>query len=476
MFNSLNYNILLDSVRGVLMPAPPVKRMNFDTRSVNKKIFQIASPIAIQGVVSATLTMVDNLMVGMLGETELAAVGVAGQLFMIHYLILFGFVSGSATFLAQFYGTKDMANIRKVVGFAITVLGVLGLLFFALTNIFTDGILSIYTGDKAVRALAGTYVKINSFSFLLLAFTAPMEMAFKSTQQVKIPLVISTVVFSSNTLINYIFIFGKLGMPALGVAGAAVGTISARCLEFLLNLYFATRPGNEFKGSLSSYFGWDRELIRRIVRNATPTTINEFFWSLGQSMYVAAYNRIGTTAFAAYQAANSMFNILNFASFSIGDAALILVGEKLGEGDISYSKKLAAHLAKVAVCAGIILGLLAIIFARPLSGVFRLSPEGKTYMFYILIVFGVTMFIDLYTGMMVTGILRAGGDTRFVMYVECGTIWLVAVPLAFLAAVVWHMPIHLALLLTRAESIVKAVILTARYRSGKWANTVIKDL
>ena len=450
--------------------------MDFDTRSVNKKIVQIASPIALQGMVSATLTMVDNLMVGMLGETELAAVGVAGQLFMIHYLILFGFVSGAATFLAQFYGTRDMANIRKVIGFAITIMTGLGLLFFALTNLFTDGILSIYTGDTAVRELAATYVRINSFSFLLLAFSAPMEMAFKATQQVRIPLVVSTVVFSSNTLINYILIFGKLGLPALGVAGAAIGTISARTLEFALNSYFAFRESNEFRGRISSYFGWDPELVRRIIKNATPTTINEFFWSLGQSMYVAAYNRIGTTAYAAYQAANSIFNIFNFASFSIGDAALILVGEKLGEGDISYSKKLAAHLAKVSVYVGLALGLVTVVFAKPLSGIFRLSADGKTYMFYILLVFGITMFIDLYNGMMVTGILRAGGDTRFVMFTECGTIWLVAVPLAFLAALVWHLPIHLALLATRVESVVKAVILTKRYLTYKWANTVIKEL
>ena len=473
---SLIYNILMNDVRYAAIDASTLEKMDFDKRQVNRKIIRIASPIALQGIVSATLTMVDNLMVGMLGETELAAVGVAGQIFMIHYLILFGFVSGAATFLAQFYGAKDMSNIRKVVGFAITAMAGLGLLFFTLTNLFTNGLLSIYTGDPAVRELASTYVRINSFSFLLLAFSAPMEMAFKSTQQVRIPLIVSTVVFSSNTLINYILIFGKLGLPALGVAGAAVGTISARTLEFLLNSYFAFRDSNEFKGKISSYFGWNSELIKRIVRNATPTTINEFFWSVGQTMYVAAFNRIGTTAYAAFQAANAIFNIFNFASFSVGDAALILVGEKLGEGDISYSKKLAAHLIKVSITVGLTLGLLTVMFAKPLSGIFRLSADGKTYMFYILLVFGITMVVDIYTGMQVTGILRAGGDTRFVMFTECGTVWLVAVPLAFLAALVWHLPIHLALLATRAESVVKAVILTKRYLSGKWANTVIRNL
>jgi len=448
----------------------------FDTREVNRKIARIASPIAVQGVVTATLTMVDNLMVGMLGETQLAAVGVATQIFMVHFMILFGFVSGTATFMAQFYGTRDMANIRKVIGFAISVMAALGVVFFLLANFCTSGIISIYARDPMVQVLAARYVKINSWSFLLLAFAVPMEMAFKSTQQVKLPMIISMVVFSSNTFINYILIFGKFGFPRMGVAGAAIGTVSARALEFLLNLFFSTRKTNTFRGSFSSYFGWDPELIRRVVKNATPTTINEFVWSLGQSMYVAAFNRIGTVPYAAYQAANAIFNIFNFASFSVGDASLIMVGEKLGEGDLPYSKRLSAHLIKVCLAVSISFGVLCVALARPMSGIFNLSVEGRTYMFYILLVFGFTMPMDIYNGMMITGILRAGGDTRFAMFTECGSIWLIAVPLAFISALVWHLPIHIALLLTRIECLVKFIILSLRYLSGKWMNNVIHDL
>lgn len=450
--------------------------MDFNKKEVNKKIVSIASPIAVQGMVTATLSMVDNLMVGMLGETELAAVGVASQIFMVHYLVLFGFVSGTATFLAQFYGVRDMANIRKVLGFAVTLLGAFGLLFFIATNLFTKGILSIYTEDPAVLDLAATYVRINSLSFLILAFTSPMEMGFKATQQVRLPMIISMVVFSSNTIINYILIFGKFGMPALGVAGAAIGTVTARILEFCLNAYFTMRKGSMIRAPLSSFIGWDRELLKRIIRNSAPTTINELFWSVGQTMYVAAYNRIGTTAFAAYQAANAIFNIVNFASFSVGDAALILIGEKLGEEEVAYAKKLALHLIKVAIFIGFTLGLATCLMAGPLSGIFKLTAEGKRDMFNILIVFGATFVFDLVSGMMVTGVLRAGGDTRFVMFTECCTVWLIGVPFAFLAAIVWHMPIHLALLLTRSELLVKDAILLMRYKSGKWANTVIKDL
>lgn len=450
--------------------------MEFNKKALNRKLIKIATPIAIQGIVSATLSMVDNIMVGFLGETELAAVGVGSQLFMVHYLVLFGILSGSATFMAQFYGTKDMANIRKVIGFDFTLLAALGAVIFLLVNCFTDGILSLYTEDAAVKALAAQYVRINSLSFLLLAVSSPLEMAFKATQQVRIPMIISNVIFFTNIAINYVLIFGKLGFPKMGVAGAAIGTISSRIIEVIMNSYFAFRTKNEFCGKVRSYFGWDRELVKRIIKNATPTTINEFFWSFGQTMYVAAFSRISTTAYAAYQAANSIFNIFNFAAFSIGDAALILVGEKLGEGDMEYTWKLSKHLIKACILAGLAIGAITILLSQPLSGIFKLTDAGKMYTRYILIVFGATMAADLFNGLQIAGILRAGGDTKFAMISESLCIWLIAVPLAFTASLVWHLPVHLALLVTRTEMIIRGAILAKRYLSKKWMNTVITDL
>ena len=450
--------------------------MEFDTRQANRKLVKIATPIAIQGVVSATLTMIDNIMVGFLGETELAAVGVGSQLFMVHYLVLFGILSGSATFMAQFYGTRDMANIRKVIGFDFTLLAALGGVFFILTMGITGPIVSIYTVDPAVKALAMQYVRINSLSVLLLAISAPLEMAFKATQQVKIPMVVSAAVFVTNITVNYILIFGKFGAPKMGVAGAAIGTLSARIVEILMNTYFAFRKSNEFRGSIPSFFGWDPELVRRVIKNATPTTINEFFWGFGQTMYVAAFSRISTTAYAAYQAANSIFNIFNFAAFSIGDATLILVGEKLGEGDMEYTWKLSKHLIKACLLAGIMIGTITILLSGPLSDIFKLSEAGQMYTRYILIILGLTMATDLYNGLQIAGILRAGGDTKFAMISESMCIWFIAVPLAFTASLVWHLPVHMALLVTRTEMFIRAAILTKRYLSKKWMNTVITDL
>ena len=448
--------------------------VRIDKKQLNRKLRMLAVPIAIQGVVSATLSLVDNLMVGFLGETELAAVGVASQIFIIFHLVNFGMMGGFATFASQYYGVNDRSSIRKVIGLGVTIMFGVGILFYAVMMLKTETVLGFYTKDHAVLELAVRYTKINAASFILLGISGPLEMAFRATQQTKVPLVVSTVTFTTNTILNYILIFGKFGAPKMGVAGAALATLIARVLEISINLFCATRKWNYFYGPIKSFFGWKRELVKRVIKNATPTTINELLWSLGQSMYVAAFNRIGTTEYAAFQAANIISNVFAFAGFSIGDAALIMIGEKLGEGDKEYTWEMSKHILKVGVIVGGIIGAVVMITAYPMTMLFNLTDVGRGYAFKILLLIGLTIPMGIYGGIHITGTLRGGGDTKFAMLAESGCVWLVAVPLAFLGATVWHLPIHWCFILIRIEELVKGVILTWRYMSKKWMNTVIK--
>ena len=171
------------------------ERLDSKDRGLYKTLVRIAGPIAIQGVVSATLGLVDNLMVGFLGEAELASVGIATQIYYIFYLILFGFTSGAATFTAQFFGTGDYLNIRKIAGLSVTVALTLGTLFFFGAFFFTDQLLAFYTDDPQVADLAASYIKIGTITFFCMGISVPLEMAFKATQQTRIPMMISAVVF-----------------------------------------------------------------------------------------------------------------------------------------------------------------------------------------------------------------------------------------------------------------------------------------
>ena len=453
-----------------------VSRIDDRDKQFYKVLAGIAIPISIQGVVSATLTLVDNLMVGFLGESELAAVGIASQIFFIHYLLLFGFTGGAATFMAQFFGACELKNIRKTAGFAIGVMLVTAVLFFIPGFFFTEQFLGIYSDSPEIIAMAVPYVKIASPVFFLTAVSSPLEMAFKATHQTKVPMIVSVVVFTTNACLNYILIFGKFGAPAMGVAGAAVGTVTARILEFCINIYFAARKGNVFYGKAEEYINWNKTMMIRILKNSAPTTLNEVLWSIGQSLYVAAFSRLGVTAYAGYQAAHCIYNIFSFAAYSMGDASLILVGKTIGEGKKEESMILAKKLFRIGTAAGTVIGLIQIALAYPLVGMFSLTHAGKLYAMKILIIDGLFLGMNLYNGISVTGVLRSGGDTKFAMISECSCVWFVSVPLAFITALFFHLPVHFCVLVMKAEEIIKLVILRKRFYSGKWINIVIEGL
>ena len=275
---------------------------------------------------------------------------------------------------------------------------------------------------------------------------------------------------------NYILIYGKLGVPAMGVAGAALATVISRCVELSIILFLVFGRRNIIAGSVQEFFSYGQDLAMRIVRNALPTTINETMWGMGTALYVAAFARISISAGAAVQACNTINNMFSMAAFSIGDAILILVGQKLGEGKKSEAYEMSKTLLKMAVIIGLIMGGLTVIFGKPILSLFDFSEEGAADAWRILLVYAATLFMEVYNGAQVVGCLRCGGDTRFAMFTEVGTIWLIGVPLAFITSLMVGWPVYLAVLSVKTEGVVKGIILTRRYLSRKWLNTVIEGV
>lgn len=436
----------------------------------------VALPIALQSLIGSSLSLIDNVMVGSLGELELNAVGVSVQIFFIHWMLLFGFMGGSATFISQFYGVKDLGNIKRTTGFALTVAVGIGLLFFIAGMFFPRYILMIFTSFPEVIELGTSYVRIGSACFLFLAVTQPFTVALRATQQTKLPLYASVTAMAVNTVLNYIFIFGKFGAPALGVNGAALATVIARFVEMALILFMVFGRKNIIAGKPSEYFSYSKELAGRIFRTALPTAANETFWGIGTSLYIAAFARIGITAGAAIQACNTINNMFSLAAFSIGDAVLILVGQKLGEGKTELAYEMSKKMTILGPAVGVLLGIGVILAGDSLLTLFDFTEEGADYASKIMIVYGATLWLNVYNGIQVTGNLRCGGDTKYAMLTELGTVWLIGVPAAFITSLYLGWPIYFALLAVKGEELVKGIILTRRYLSKKWLNNVIKGI
>ena len=437
---------------------------------------KVALPIALQSLIGSSLNLIDNLMVGSLGELELNAVGVSVQIFFIYWMLLYGFSGGVATFISQFYGVGDFRNIRRTTGLAITVNLSAGLVFFIVALAFPHEILRIFTRFPEVIEVGVDYVRICAPTFLLLAVTQSFTIALRATQQTRLPLYASVTALAVNTVLNYIFIFGKLGAPHMGVAGAALATSIARSIEMGLILYMVFGKRNIIAGNLREFFSYSRRLAARVIKNAVPTTINESLWSIGTSMYVAAFARIGITAGAAIQACNTINNLFTLAAFSIGDAILILVGQKLGEGKKEEAWEMSKKMVKMGLVVGITMGVGIILLGEPILSLFTFTPEGADYASKILIVYGATMWIAVYNAMHITGTLRCGGDTRYAMFTEVGTVWIIGVPAAFITSLVLGWPVYFAVLAVKTEEAVKGALLTRRYLSKKWLNNVITGI
>ncbi|MFQ7474164.1 MAG: MATE family efflux transporter, partial [Anaerovoracaceae bacterium] len=327
---------------------------------------KVALPIALQSLIGSSLNLVDNLMVGSLGELELNAVGVAVQIFFIYWMLLYGFSGGAATFISQYFGVKDFANIRKTTGFAVTVAISIGLVFFIVAELFPRQILGIFTRFPEVIDAGVGYIRIGAFTFLMIAVTQPFTIALRATQQTKLPLYASGMALAVNTFLNYVFIFGKFGAPALGVNGAALATAISRVLEMSFILFVVFGRKNVIAGKMKEFFGYSKALASRIIRNALPTTLNETLWGLGTSLYVAAFARIGITEGAAIQACSTINNLFTLAAFSIGDAILILVGQRLGEGKTQLAYNMSKKLIKIGLIVGVVLGAGIILMGEPI--------------------------------------------------------------------------------------------------------------
>ncbi|MBQ8590126.1 MAG: MATE family efflux transporter [Firmicutes bacterium] len=447
-----------------------------DRKQLYKTLAVVVLPISLQQLISSSLSLVDNLMIGSMGEAELAAVGLATQFYFIHWMMLFGFSSGCNTFLSQFYGTGDWKNFRKVVGFVILVALCGGTCFFLGALLFPTQIMSIFTDDPLTIQLGAQYIRTGSPCFLCIAINVPFTAALRVSEQATIPLRNSTIAFFGNTFLNYVFIFGKFGFPVMGVKGAALATVCCRIIEVSLTLFAVFVRKNKVAAPLKEFFGWNRNFVVRVVKNCIPTTINETMWAAATAAYNAAYGHLPVTAFAAVQAANTVLNMFTMAIYSLGDGMMILVGQELGRRKFERAYNLAKEIIKVSLGVAAFAGVLLFIMSGPISGLFNFTEEGLSLLRKILMVYSFTLILKLYDGIHITGTLRAGGDTKFAMFCELGTMWLVGVPLVFLGALYLGLPVYWVVLMSAMEEVVKAMILSWRFLSKKWVNNVIRGI
>lgn len=433
-----------------------------------KKTVLLAVPVAMQGLLNTVVNLVDNLMIGSLGATAIASVGLANKVFFVFSLLVFGVVSGSGILAAQYWGNHDVKNIRKVLGISLLIALSGAILFLIPARWNPRMVMRIFTTSEASIEMGAAYLMVAALSYPCTAITNTYVAMLRSVNRVKEPVIISCVAILTNITFNYIFIFGHFGAPALGVVGAALATLIARILEMTLILLTVYAGKTPLACHVRELFGYTREFLIQFARTSAPVICNEFMWGLGTTMYSLAYGRMGDDAVAAITIATTIQDIAVVLFQGLSAATAVILGNELGAGKLKRAEKYATQFFILQFIVTITAGVCLILGRWKIIGIYSITPEVAMDVSRCLLVFAAYMPAKMFNYVNIVGVLRSGGDTRMCLFLDTSGVWFIGVPLAFLGALVWHLSIYWVYALVMSEEVYKTILGYMRYRQKKW--------
>lgn len=447
------------------------KRM--ETRSFYKSVFLLVIPMALQNLINVAVTSADVVMLGKVGETVLSASSLAGQINFILTLFLFGLTSGAAVLTAQYWGKKDTRTIEKVIGIALRFSLIMAALVTVLVQACPELVMRIFTSEQPVIDEGVKYLRIVSISYLFMAVTLIYLNIMRSVERVIISTVVFLISLITNIAVNAVLIFGMFGAPKLGIVGAAIGTVIARGVELIIVLVYARR-NQEVRFRFSDLFVRDPFLFRDFLRYSIPVTANELMWGAGISMNSVVIGHLGSAAVAANSVAQVTRQLATVVAFGIANAAAIMIGKAIGQDDKERARDYGRRFVGLTIAAGLV-GSAVILIVRPIvMSVMNLTPIARDYLSVLMFIMSYYVLTQAYNTTMIVGIFRAGGDTKFGLFLDVATMWGGSILLGAVCAFVLHWSIPAVYVVLMCDEVIKVPFTTWRYKSMQWLRNVTR--
>lgn len=440
------------------------------------KLYAIAIPSALYMMMNMFVNLVDTVMIGRLGEVAIASVGLANKLFFVFILINFGVCSGSGILASQFYGHGDIKNLRKVMGLALNIALLNGLAFSAIGILYPKFVMGIFSTSPDTIELGARYIRIVCLSYPLVALNGVYVSTLRSTGEVKIPIIVTATAIVVNIVFNYFLIFGAFGFPRMGAEGAALATLLARIVEAILIVTMIYRKKNVLACKISEMYGYSRELIHQFLLRALPVIGNEFMWGLGTTLYSVAYGRMGNEAVSAITIAATLQDMTTVLLSGIASSTVVILGNELGANKLENAKKYARYSLHIAVLASLIIMVILTALKHPFLHLYEVSPDVRAATIACITVFSFMVPFKSIAWVNIVGILRSGGDTLACLFLDTSGVWFIGVPLAFIAGLVWKLPIYWVFACVSLEEIYKVVLGLIRYKQGKWIRNLAAEV
>ena len=451
-------------------------------RGFYSALLNIAIPVSLQGLVMFGVNVTDTIMVGSLGEYSIAGVALANQFSFLYQITCFGIAGGMGVLTAQFWGKKDREAIGAGLSIIIKLAFGFGLLFLAAALFFPQIIMSIYSTDVHVQTEGAAYLRLLSLGYLFMGLTTMIASTLRSAGVVKLTLLTNCVALFLNVFLNWIFIFGNLGAPRMGTAGAALATTICRTVEITIVLLFLLKIDNRIRYRLRMLLHWDSAIFRNYLKNGVPVIVSDILLGVGGNMISVVLGRMGAMVMSASAIANTLYQLTSVFLMGVSNASGVITGNTIGAGEYKKAK----DYGRTFLVLSVIVSILAVVCIQLVKNVVFREIRIGTVVFRTFNVMDTTrelanqlintlsvlaVFMTL-SNILTKGILRAGGDTKFLMIADVLFLWVVSVPLGFLTGLYLGWPPYIVYFFLRIDEVIKTIWCLFRFFSWKWIRDV----
>ena len=444
-------------------------------RDFYRRAVKLSGYIALQNVIVCFVGLVDNIMIGAYSQDALSGIALANQIQFLLQMVVNGAGEGMAVLAAQYWGARRVQPIRRVLAIALDFALLIAFGFLLAAQLIPEKLLGLLTSDAAAIGEGAKYMRIVSFSYLFFAAGMVLNSAQRSIENVRVGMVSSLTGVIVNVILNYTLIFGHFGMPRMGAAGAAVATLVARMAEFGVTAVYTYAVDKKLAVKIKEFLKPERLMVKDYIKVALPVVCSGANWGIAMTTQTGILGHMGSAAIAANSIANSLFQVVSVACYGLSSAAGVLVGKAVGSGERDklkgYVNSLQLMFLAVGVCSS------AVLFAsrEVVLSAYAVTPEALDMARSFMNVLCITIIGTAYQAACLTGIVRGGGNTKFVFYNDMIFQWLIVIPLSALAAYVWKMSPVWVFFFLKSDQLTKCLVAVWQVNSYRWVKKVTRD-
>lgn len=437
-----------------------------------KTALLIALPIVLQNMITIGVNIMDTVMLGSYGEIQLSGSSLANEFINIFHILCMGMGSGATVLTAQFFGRRDMESIRRTVSIMMRISLFVAALFTIVTILAPSFIMSIFTDDAAVIEKGRIYFLWSAPSYVLMGISLTLTLILRSVRKVVLPLVTSIICFFVNVFFNWVFIFGNLGAPEMQIAGAALGTVIARVVETLIIGVYVLKVEKDIGFRIKDLLGSTGGLLPTYVKYSMPVFISDAMLALGNSMMSVVIGHISTEYVAANAIVATMVRLSTVFTQGLGQASGIMTGNTLGRGEKERAYRESVTFVTLSFLIGLLAAGIIMALCPFVIGLYNIEPLTREIAFKLMYAVAIMVVFQSMQSVLTKGVLRGGGDTKFLMFADVAFLWLASIPLGALFGLVFELDPFLVYMALKIDWMIKTFICLYRLKTKKWIRIV----